>query len=186
MTVLLFYSTTDGQTLKIAKKIAQGFSKTVEIRPIDELSEKSIKRDDIELVIIGAAIRYGHFNKQLVNQLKRYSSCLNLLPTAFYSVCLTARKPGRDNPADNFQIQKLIKKTAWQPNKKAVFAGQLNYPNYRFFDRQMIRFIMKLTGGCSDGKSTIEYTDWDKVDHFARLLSKEASDCENSSIVIAC
>jgi menaquinone-dependent protoporphyrinogen oxidase len=32
----------------------------------------------------------------------------------------------------------------------AVFAGALRYPRYRWYDRFMIRLIMKMTGGETD------------------------------------
>jgi menaquinone-dependent protoporphyrinogen oxidase len=35
----------------------------------------------------------------------------------------------------------------------------------------MIQMIMKMTDGCSDGTSVIEYTDWAEVERFAKTVS---------------
>jgi menaquinone-dependent protoporphyrinogen oxidase len=51
-----------------------------------------------------------------------------------------------------------------------VFAGKLDYPRYRWFDRQMIRLIMALTGGPTDPTTVVDYTDWAAVDGFAGEL----------------
>ena len=49
-----------------------------------------------------------------------------------------------------------------------MFAGKLDYPRYGFFDRQMIRFIMLMTKGPTDPAAVVEFTDWQRVEAFAR------------------
>ena len=53
----------------------------------------------------------------------------------------------------------------------AVFAGALRYPRYRWYDRFMIRLIMKMTGGETDTRKEVVYTDWQQVAHFAREIA---------------
>ena len=53
----------------------------------------------------------------------------------------------------------------------AAFAGRLDYPRYRWLDRQIIRCIMWLTGGPTDPGTSIEYTSWESVDAFAARLA---------------
>ena len=64
----------------------------------------------------------------------------------------------------------FLLKTAWVPNYLAVFAGKIDYPKYNLIDKYMIRFIMWITKGPTNIKSTYEFTDWDKVDSFAKEL----------------
>jgi menaquinone-dependent protoporphyrinogen oxidase len=54
----------------------------------------------------------------------------------------------------------------------AVFAGKIDYPIYTFWDRQIIRLIMWMTGGPTDPKSVIDFTDWNKVDDFGRTIAE--------------
>jgi len=63
----------------------------------------------------------------------------------------------------------------WSPKKIAVFAGKVDYPQYRFVDKFMIRLIMWITKGPTDTSKTYEFTDWDKVEEFAYKIKKNAS-----------
>ena len=67
-------------------------------------------------------------------------------------------------------MQKFFRQTAWQPKELAVFAGKLDYPRYRFIDRQLIRLIMLMTKGPTDSKAVIEFTDWQQVEAFGRRV----------------
>jgi len=58
----------------------------------------------------------------------------------------------------------------WRPKDTDVFAGKLDYPSYRFADRLMIRLIMLITGGPTDPRTVVEFTDWQRVDAFARRV----------------
>lgn len=170
MKTIIFYSTTDGHTLKIAEQLASDWQGEVSVEPVARLCE-FVNAQDVGRVVIGAAIRYGHFDKAMIKDIKQNQTWLNSIDSSFFSVNLTARKPGKADPANSPYVQKFLKATAWLPDHIAMFAGKLCYPKYNFFDKQMIRLIMKITGGCSDGKSTIEYTDWAEVKRFAKTIS---------------
>jgi menaquinone-dependent protoporphyrinogen oxidase len=83
------------------------------------------------------------------------------------SVNLTARKKGRQSARNNPYLRKCIDRHELAPVAAFAIAGRLDYPKYRWFDRQMIRLIMAMTGGPADGVSTIEYTNWAQVDSVA-------------------
>jgi menaquinone-dependent protoporphyrinogen oxidase len=170
MTSLIFYSSTDGHTRKIAETMAQDWLGRVYVLPLADFSEWQAD-DRIQCVVIGASVRYGHFQDELIKTVSQHKAWLNERKSAFFGVNLSARKSGRDDPARSPYIQNFLRATAWQPDHLALFAGKLNYPSYRFFDKQMIRLIMKMTGGCADGTSIIEYTDWQAVLRFAQTLS---------------
>jgi len=53
-----------------------------------------------------------------------------------------------------------------------AFAGRLDYPRYSWWDRQIIRFIMLLTGGPTDPSASVEYTSWPAVDAFADRIAE--------------
>ena len=62
---------------------------------------------------------------------------------------------------------KFLAATPWKPTVCTVFAGALLYPRYGWFDRMMIRLIMKMTKGETDTTKEVEYTDWQQVEAFA-------------------
>ena len=53
----------------------------------------------------------------------------------------------------------------------AVIAGALRYPRYRWYDRFMIKLIMKMSGGETDTRKEVVYTDWEQVANFAREIA---------------
>ena len=69
-------------------------------------------------------------------------------------------------------MKKFLLQTSWEPKNLAVFAGKIDYPKYNFIDKQMIRLIMWITRGPTNTNGTYEFTDWDKVDSFAKNVIK--------------
>lgn len=168
-TILLTYSTTDGHTIKISQKmqhIMEQQGHKVTLLPINEVDGETLKQHD--KTVIGASIRYGKHQKQVVNFIEQHKAQLESKPSAFYTVNLVARKPEKCQPDTNPYIIKLMAQLAWQPNLQGVFAGRLNYKKYGFLDRNMIRFIMWMTKGPTDPTTDQEFTDWNSVDQFAR------------------
>ena len=91
MKTLILYSTRDGQTKKIANYIAGIIHENVDVKSITDMYQLA----NYDRIIIGASIRYGHFNKALYKTLEKHTALLNQKTTAFFGVNLTARKPDR-------------------------------------------------------------------------------------------
>ncbi|KGQ70571.1 protoporphyrinogen oxidase [Chelonobacter oris] len=173
MKTLIIYSSTDGQTHKIAEAIATAIqtnmqSAVVALLPLAQAESQDLAQYD--KIMIGASIRYGHFNKALEPYINRHADLLNSKMTAFYAVNLTARKADKNTPQTNVYTRKFLQRIQWRPTQSAVFAGALRYPRYGFFDRFMIRLIMKITDGETNTTKEIEYTDWQKVAAFAQAF----------------
>jgi len=168
---LLIYSTSDGQTKKICQAIERQLLAAGEQVKLTSLADAAtVTWQDVDKVIIGASIRYGHFNKALDAFIKQFQPQLEQRDNGFFCVNLTARKPDKNTPETNAYMKKFLETSAWQPQLQAVFAGALLYSKYRWFDKMMIRFIMKMTGGETDTSKDVEYTDWQKVDQFADTI----------------
>ncbi|MDC9606514.1 menaquinone-dependent protoporphyrinogen IX dehydrogenase [Xenorhabdus griffiniae] len=168
MSYLLLYSTQDGQTKKIITRIAENLRRAgikCELRDLSTV--KQVNLTPYQKVMVGASIRYGRFNSVLHDFVIRHQQQLNQMPAAFFGVNLTARKPEKRTPETNAYVRKFLIKSPWQPDLCGVFAGALLYPRYRWLDRIMIQFIMRMTGGETDTTKEVEYTDWEQVDHFS-------------------
>ena len=168
---LIIYSSTDGQTKTICEKI-KSFSKNSESVKLISLEEASnFNLQSYEDIIIGASIRYGKHNKNLYKFISSNKKTLEKKRSAFFSVNVVARKPEKNTPETNPYMKKFLKISNWKPDKLGVFAGKVNYPNYGFFDKYIIRLIMFITKGPTDTSKSFEFTDWSKVEDFARELS---------------
>ena len=168
---LIIYSSTDGQTKIICEKI-KNFSKNSESIKLISLEEASnFNLQSYEDIIIGASIRYGKHNKNLYKFISSNKETLVKKRSAFFSVNVVARKPEKNTPETNPYMKKFLKISNWKPDKLSVFAGKVNYPKYGFFDKYIIRLIMFITKGPTDTSKSFEFTDWSKVEDFARELS---------------
>lgn len=171
MTILIGYSSCDGQARKIAQSIAKEQSEEVELRDLSQ-TEQWPNPSDFSKVLIGASIRYGNFRPAVHQYVEHFAKELAARPNAFFGVCLTARKPGKDDPQVNVYMRKFVKIHQWQPQCKAMFAGALRYSLYNWWQTRIIQLIMKITGGSTDTSQDIEFTDWNKVADFAQLFRK--------------
>ncbi|TVQ30315.1 MAG: menaquinone-dependent protoporphyrinogen IX dehydrogenase [Geminicoccaceae bacterium] len=176
----LYVASRDGQALRIGERIAQHCAEAGRPLTLQRLGDTPPPADEFAqapLVGLVAAVRYGKHLAEAEAFLAVYRNLPTPPPLALASVNLTARKPGKDTGATNPYITKWIARQALSPVATAAFAGRLDYPRYRWFDRQIIRFIMLLTGGPTDGTSTVEYTSWPAVDAFAaELLTRLPAD----------
>ena len=165
--ILLTYSTVDGHTKTICKKILS-YCKTshVDILPIDS----SINIKDYDTVVIGASIRYGKYREEIFEFIKENEELLNSKDNAFFSVNVVARKENKNKPETNPYLIKFLNKISWKPKILDVFAGKIDYPKYKFLDKYAIKFIMWITKGPTDTSKVYEFTDWNRVKSFAEKL----------------
>jgi len=169
--ILIIYSTTDGHTLEICQRLQRLIEQQghqVTLAPVDDAPDMQL--ESFDKIVIGASIRYGKHHKQVYDFIKSNEQILDSKPNAFFSVNVVARKPEKNQPETNPYLQKFLRQISWQPKQLAVFAGKIDYPRYRFRDRQMIRLIMWMTKGPTDPETVIEFTDWKQVEAFAQLL----------------
>jgi menaquinone-dependent protoporphyrinogen oxidase len=168
---LILHSTTDGHTLKICGRLQQVIEQQghqVSVVAVADAARVDLQAFDT--LVIGASIRYGRHSKAVTDFIQRNTPLLDSKANAFFSVNIVARKPNRNQPDTNPYLRKFLRQIAWRPKLLAVFAGRLDYPRYRFFDRWMIRLIMWMTKGPTDPKAVIEFTDWQQVEAFGRRV----------------
>ena len=165
---LIIYSTVDGQTKSICENISKYSTNTsVDVLPISG----DINLNEYKIVVIGASIRYGKYRKEVYEFINKNYEFLETKESAFFSVNVVARKPEKNSPATNPYLIKFLNNVKWKPKKLAVFAGKIEYPKYKLIDKYAIKFIMWITKGPTDTSQSYEFTDWEKVEAFARDLN---------------
>jgi menaquinone-dependent protoporphyrinogen oxidase len=170
--ILILYSTTDGHTVEICNRIKQTCEALGnDVHLLDLKDDPQLVAGAFDKIVIGASIRYGK-HQPLVNEfIGKNQAMLEEHPNAFFSVNVVARKPEKNTPETNPYLQKFLTKIDWQPQLLGVFAGRIDYPSLGFIDKHMIRLIMRITKGPTDLSLTVEFTDWSKVEEFAREVS---------------
>lgn len=170
--ILILYSTTDGHTRVICdriKAVLEGSGHQVTAANVAE--GRPPHPGDFDKVLIGASIRYGRHSPLIRDYILKYHTPLDGRPNAFFSVNLVARKADKNRPDTNPYCRRFLRRLPWKPQVAAVFAGRLDYPAYAPLDRWLIRMIMRITGGPTDPQTVVEFTDWQAVDEFARVLA---------------
>lgn len=169
--ILILYSTTDGHTLAICRRLRQVIEQQdnqVTLVSINDAAQADLALFD--KIVIGASIRYGKHRPQVYDFIKKNADFLDSKPNAFFTVNVVARKADKNQPATNPYLRKFLQQIPWRPKQLAVFAGKIDYPKYRFWDRQIIRLIMWMTKGPTDPKTVVEFTNWQQVEAFAQRV----------------
>ena len=170
--ILIAYSTVDGQTRRICARLQQLLqARSHEVTLVQMTDDRAIDADPFDKVIIGASVRYGKHRRHVHRFVAQNARKLDGKPNVLFTVNLVARKPEKSTPETNPYLRKLLEELQWRPGHAAVFAGRLDYARYGFWDRQIIRLIMKLTGGPTARDTKVEYTDWGQVDALAERIS---------------
>lgn len=170
--ILLAYSTVDGHTRKICDRLRLRLETHGHTATLSSLSEAPLPHPEtFDRVVVGASIRYGKHRQELYEFIRINRRSLDDRPSAFFSVNAVARKPARNSPDANPYMRAFLRKTTWRPALLAVFAGKVDYQRYSFFDREVVRLIMWLTGGPTNPRDCVEFTDWAGVDDFGERVS---------------
>jgi menaquinone-dependent protoporphyrinogen oxidase len=167
--ILIVYASTHGHTEKIALRIAArltGAGARVEVREASAAAE--IAPPGYDAVIAGGSIHAGSYQAELVEWARRHATALDGLPSAFFSVCLTAADDSPESrEATRGYVDKMLEQTGWTPHATRTFAGALQYREYDFATRLLMRLMMKRGNHPTDVRHDYDYTDWDGVDRFA-------------------
>ena len=172
--VLILYATTEGQTARIAERIAQALRErghAAETRPATEARTEleTAKHDGL---IVGASIHYGRHPAYLRSLVRSHRAALEARPSAFFSVSLSGGGPRAKPEAARRYLEVFLRQTGWNPQQTATFAGALPFSKYGAFKRLLMIVFVGLGGGDTDTSRDYEYTDWDAVERFAETFAQ--------------
>jgi menaquinone-dependent protoporphyrinogen oxidase len=171
--ILILYSSTDGHTRKICDRLKEVIERQAhQVTLVSVRDEPHVDMKPFDKIVIGASIRYGKHSPLVVDFINSNERILDTKSSAFFSVNIVARKPEKNRPETNPYMRRFLKQISWHPGELAVFAGKIDYPRYGLFDRSAIRLIMFMTKGPTDPTAVVEFTDWQEVEAFGRLISQ--------------
>jgi menaquinone-dependent protoporphyrinogen oxidase len=170
--VPVFYATTEGQTRRIAERLAASLrAEHLDSRAIDMAGREAAAIDwaGVRGAIVGASLHAGRHQKAADLFVRGRATELNRRPSAFFSVSLSAASR---NPAEVEAAAQLAKAfpaaCGWQPQIVASVAGRLAYTEYNFFIRLIMKRIARKEGAPTDTSRDYELTNWADVDRLAR------------------
>ncbi len=165
--LLVVYASTHGHTAKIAGRVAdvlRADGATVTLEPVSA----DPAPDDYDAVVAGASIHAGHHQREIVRWARGNRARLRAVPSAFFTVCLTAADDTEESrEATRGYLDGFVESTGWTPDRSTTFAGALQYREYDFHTRLLVRVMMAATHRPTDTHQDYDYTDWTAVEAFA-------------------
>lgn len=172
--VLVVYSSTHGHTEKIAERIGTVLRQLglhAEVIDVRDVTEEDLER--FHAVMVGASVHAGQHQREMLVWARLHAGWLQQMASVFFSVCLTAAEDDEEaREASQGYIADFVDETGWQPERSESVAGALQYREYDFFTRHLMRLMMKRGGHPTDTSQDYDYTDWDEVDRFAREFAE--------------
>jgi len=171
----VFYATTEGQTRRIAERLAAtlhglGFDS----RAVDMAGPEAAHVDwtRVRGAIVGASLHAGKHQKAADRFVRTHVADLNYLPTAFYSVSLSAASKNQTEVKAAEDLARAFPEArGWKPVHVASLAGRLAYREYGFFIRFVMKRIARKEGAPTDTSQDYELTKWEEVDWLAHELA---------------
>ncbi|WP_058828365.1 flavodoxin domain-containing protein [Haloferax sp. Q22] len=169
-TILVAYGSKEGQTEKIAGRIAEALaSRGHDARTIsvaDDAAGEAVA--DADAVLVGSSIHLGAHSKPVYEFVREYREDIEARPNGFFQVSLSSALDDEDARAEvATYIDEFVEESGWHPERMAAFGGALRYSEYGFLTRMMMKRIAKDSTGDTDASRDYEYTDWDEVESFA-------------------
>ena len=167
-TVLIAYATGEGQTAKVAARLAETLGDRGHEATLADVNAASPTVDDADAVLVGASIHAGKHQSAVTSFVREHHDELAARPNGFFQVSLSSATDDEQRRAEAAgYVEDFVADTEWHPDRIGLFGGALRYSEYGFLKRLVMKQIAKSATGDTDTKRDYEYTDWAEVEQFA-------------------
>jgi menaquinone-dependent protoporphyrinogen oxidase len=178
MRAAIFFATREGQTRKVADRIAAELqTRKAEVALFDVRAlPPAIEWSRYDWAAVAASVHAGHHEPEMIAFVKTHRQALDERHAAFLSVTLSeagaedehASKEKRDQSAADVQrmIDVFVRETGWRPAHILPVAGALAYSRYNFLVKLVMRCIARKAGAPTDTSRDYEFTNWSRLDEF--------------------
>ena len=173
--VPVLFASTEGQTALIAIRLAAVLHEhglDSEAIDVSTPEAETIDWTRVHGVLVGASLHAGHHQKAAARFVHAHAADLNAVPSAFFSVSLSAASKNRNEVEEAERIARAFPSThGWRPTLILSVAGRLAYREYNILIRFIMKRIAKKEGGPTDTSRDHELTNWDEVDRLGREMA---------------
>jgi len=174
MRVLIAYGTGEGQTAKIAGRIAERLRVNGHEVDVADLETTAAAPEGYDAVVVGASIHAGKYQQEVVRWVGTHGGTLNATPSWFFSVSLSEAGvlPGGGHEAAQAVLDAFLASSKWSPREAVSLAGAIRYRAYNWPMRRLVRLVVKRYGGEIDISRDHDYTDWAAVEKLAERVGE--------------
>ena len=177
--ILIVYGSTQGQTAKIAARMADHLAESGDVVALEDAAHPSPGLDprDYDGIIVGSSVTFERHQRSVRRFVRAHLAALRSRPTAFFSVSGSAASPDLSGLTKAMRyIDDFLADTGWRPSLTQPVAGAIAYTKYGPLLRWVIKRITAKSGGPTDTSRDHEFTDWEQVreiaDGLAALMPK--------------
>ena len=157
--ILVTFATRAGSTYEVAARVAdvlRAAGATVEIKPVTAVHEVK----DYDAVVVGSAIRMGHWLPEAVGFVNTNREALSRIPTAYFLVSGLLRN---DTPETRQQVLAFLDpvRALHEPVSIGLFAGKLDYSTIEGLDRSIAEAVSSAEG---------DWRNWEAIGEWAHNL----------------
>lgn len=182
MRALVIYATCEGQTERIAMRIAEqlsGENIPTDTYNVTQLPADEIAIDAYDAVVLGSSLHYGQHDPRIAWIIATHRELLSDIPSALFSVSLaTLGEQAKERSEEDWVAGEFLRELRYDPPLRASFAGALRYSRYGWLKRHMMHRLVAKVGHPTVMDHDYEYTDWPAVDRFARRFARFVRSCE--------
>lgn len=180
--VLVVYATREGQTEKVARRIAECLQAGgASVQLVDVARPASVHGRSLEsfdLLLFGASMHAGGLESELVHFINANAARIGTMSRSFFLVLLSAaaKDPRLRSEWLADARSKMNRQLAVEFEEVEMIAGALVYSKYPLPLKWLMRRIASKAGEDTDTSRDYEYTDWAQVDRYARRLLEARDD----------
>ncbi len=167
--VLIAYATSEGQTARISKSLAERLGDAGHAVDLADLASRTpgLEVSGYDGVIVAASVHAGKHQESVMRFVAEHAEALGDKVTAFLSVSMSAAsatEAGRERAGE--QVASFLESVAWRPDFVETVAGAFRYSSFSRGWRWMIGVSQRIFGkelrrqGWPDLTGDGEYTDW--------------------------
>lgn len=172
MQILVLYSTEEGHTKKIATALSSAFEDMGnEVFLTKTFDPGYCDPGTFDAAVLCAPIHMGQYPSDFVTYIENWKSALSSVPSTLVTSSLFINCKGeKEQEEAKAYPTELASKTGWKPDYIYNVAGALNYPEYDFFKRWIMKRAAKQEGLPMDTDINHELTDWEELRAFAEEI----------------
>ena len=177
MKILIAFGSSEGQTRKIAKYIAEKIGGEGHEPDIYDCGRRPHGREvaSYDAIIIAASVHQEDHQESAVAFAVAHREQLEAKPSAFISVSLSAAFENGAKDAQRY-IERFTEATGWQPAVCLMTGGALKLSEYDFFKEQIIRYVVMAGRDVPADRKDWEFTDWAALDAFLAKFLADAQE----------
>lgn len=175
--VLVLYATRQGQTEKVAARIAahlRELGDSVLLRNASDVAATdAVDLTEFDLLVFGASMHAGGLERELINCIERNREEIERHERSLFLVLLSAATMDPDLRARWLADarNRLDEQLAVTFDDVEMVAGALAYSKYPLPLKWLMQRIARKAGEATDTSRDYEYTDWQQVERYAQRLS---------------